>query len=362
MAVDVPLDVLEPLGLTPNEAKVYLALCETGPAGASAVAEKCSVNRTLMYDTLTRLVSKGFVSVVDKDGKKVFQAANPARLSTVFEEREALLKRTMEGFITTVRGLYAPAAQPNVSIFLGVEGLKNVLVDQIATLNKGDVVRAYRAQSEITRLAPLAASWFKRKHAEKGIAVKAIVDSSPDGVEKGKTLASHALTDVRYLPVQHEAPITYEVYGDKTAILSAAEGQVFSLIIQSQPMARFFAEDFDRTWNALSDKPAKNAPSSTIAQTTTHTKPSTTVKPATLTKPSTSVQGEPETKPTALDAPESSVSSVQPTPTARPSGAAVGPTNAPTAQTRAALDFETPKLPKTSRGKKNATTGSSATL
>ncbi len=251
--------ILLKLGFTPNEAKVYFALCELGPASASSAAEKCGVNRTLMYDTLSRLVAKGVVSVVTLDKKKVFQAADPSRLQGVFEERAQDLQKNVQSLVETVRSVYSPAPQPNVSVFMGVEGLKTVFTDQIATLKSDDVIRVNRVAAEIARLAPVVVGWWHRKHAEKGIWIHAIVDSSEQGLARGEFFGKQPLTKVKYLPDIFHATMVSQVYGDKVAFLSAAKGEILSIIVESKNVSTFFREEFDRTWAQLPDKPARTA-------------------------------------------------------------------------------------------------------
>jgi sugar-specific transcriptional regulator TrmB len=236
-----------------------------GPSSASAVAEKSGVNRTLMYDTLARLVSKGFVSAVERDKKKRFEAADPARLTSVFEQREAHLKTQMESFVTTVRSIYAAAPQPNIRVYVGVEGIKNVFIDQLATLknSKDGMIRAYRPLAKIAHLAPSVVNWWHRKHAERGILLRALFDSSPVAVDRAGFWAAKPLTQVKYLPEPFPASMTWHNYGHKTALMSATPTEMVSIIIESENIAKFFADDFDRTWNSplATNTPNPNNPS-----------------------------------------------------------------------------------------------------
>jgi sugar-specific transcriptional regulator TrmB len=66
--------ILEELGLSKNETKVYLALLELGLSSLKDITSKSGVHRTNVYDSLKRLVKKGLVSHVTKDNKTAYEA------------------------------------------------------------------------------------------------------------------------------------------------------------------------------------------------------------------------------------------------------------------------------------------------
>ena len=52
---------LQEIGLTKNEAKIYIALQKSGSSLVSAIAEETKLNRTHIYDRLNHLIKKGIV-------------------------------------------------------------------------------------------------------------------------------------------------------------------------------------------------------------------------------------------------------------------------------------------------------------
>ena len=50
---------LERIGLSKNEAKVYLVLLELGLTSSKAIIEKTNLHRQIVYDTLDLLIEKG---------------------------------------------------------------------------------------------------------------------------------------------------------------------------------------------------------------------------------------------------------------------------------------------------------------
>ncbi|MDP2425530.1 MAG: helix-turn-helix domain-containing protein [bacterium] len=64
------IKTLQDIGFSLNEAKVYLALLKTEPLNGYEIAQEAKVSRTMIYDVLSRLVSKNVVSVLDGDIKR----------------------------------------------------------------------------------------------------------------------------------------------------------------------------------------------------------------------------------------------------------------------------------------------------
>ena len=57
---------LQQVGLTGNEAKVYLELVKKGESSANQVAKDIGMDRTLTYTVLNHLIEKGQVSYIIK--------------------------------------------------------------------------------------------------------------------------------------------------------------------------------------------------------------------------------------------------------------------------------------------------------
>ena len=73
-------NILEEIGLTQNETKVYLALNELGMSTISPIVQKAQITNSKIYITLDKLIKKGLVSHVLINNIKRYKTANPQRL------------------------------------------------------------------------------------------------------------------------------------------------------------------------------------------------------------------------------------------------------------------------------------------
>lgn len=72
--------ILEEIGLSPNEVRVYLGVLELGKSTVSPIAKKAKVKRTYCYDILDSLVKKGLVTFVIKNNRRRYSAEDPRKL------------------------------------------------------------------------------------------------------------------------------------------------------------------------------------------------------------------------------------------------------------------------------------------
>ena len=94
----MPLNtLLQQIGLTNAEINVYLALLELGSSTTGPIVEKSKASSSKIYEILEKLLQKGLVSFVIKNGMKHFEASDPQRLLDYLKEKETALKTQEQG-------------------------------------------------------------------------------------------------------------------------------------------------------------------------------------------------------------------------------------------------------------------------
>ena len=84
-------EILEQIGLSKNEIKVYFALLELDQSSATPIVRKAKIPNSKIYPTLDKLIQKGLVSSVIKNNVKYFQASNPEHLIDFIKQKEKQL-------------------------------------------------------------------------------------------------------------------------------------------------------------------------------------------------------------------------------------------------------------------------------
>jgi len=86
------LELLEEIGLTKGEIKVYLTLLKIGETTTGKIIETAQISSGKIYEILDKLIKKGLVSYIVKEKTKYFTASNPNRILDYLKEKEQDLK------------------------------------------------------------------------------------------------------------------------------------------------------------------------------------------------------------------------------------------------------------------------------
>ena len=70
-------DVLENIGLSQTEVKVFLSLLKSGESKAGGVIKKSGLHSSSVYNAINSLIKKGLVSYVKESQIKYYRAADP---------------------------------------------------------------------------------------------------------------------------------------------------------------------------------------------------------------------------------------------------------------------------------------------
>src|SRR3989338_9971780 len=117
--------ILQEFGLDDKEVKVYISLVEKGELNAYTLAKITGIHRSTTYAILERLLAKGFISEIQKDGKTFYSAIQIGKIAYKIKEKESLLlslipefERIKEEGISRVRVFESKESQKQFSFNL----------------------------------------------------------------------------------------------------------------------------------------------------------------------------------------------------------------------------------------------------
>ena len=119
-------ELLENLGMTKSEIKVYLCLLELNSASATEIAERSTLYRKNTYDALNRLIKKGLVGFAKVENKIIYTATDPHKLLEFIDIRRSEIESTLP----ELRKIYKSTPRyDEVTVYKGKEGLKTIFED-----------------------------------------------------------------------------------------------------------------------------------------------------------------------------------------------------------------------------------------
>ena len=231
------LDLLENLGLTKSEIKVYLSLLELNSASASEIAEKSGIYRKNTYDALNKLIKKGLVSFAKVETKRIFNATDPQRLLEFVELR----KKEIQEVLPELKTIYkTPPLVDDVMVFKGKEGLKTIFEDIIKSKSNYD---KFGSGEKFKETLPYYYTQYQKKKINTSIKCRAIYSEN----ERCEEFVKEFIGKVHFLPKEFVNPSTTIVYGKKVAIIIWKENPI-GVLINSGEVAESYKYYFELLW------------------------------------------------------------------------------------------------------------------
>jgi HTH-type transcriptional regulator, sugar sensing transcriptional regulator len=242
----IKTELLEEIGLTKSEIKVYLALLELGSSTTGPIVDKSKATSSKIYEILDRLMQKGLVSYVIKSGTKYFEAADPSRILDYLKEKKDKLKQQEENLKQLIPELELKKKlskeKSETLVFKGIKGAETAFQDIINTLtNKEELIII--GFSNIDEEFQNFLLRFHRKRANAKIKLRAIFGESLRPM--GEKIAEVPYSQLKFLP-QGGNPIAILVYKDKT-LFSLATDKLW-IQIKNKNLADSFRNNFEEMW------------------------------------------------------------------------------------------------------------------
>ncbi len=229
--------ILSEMGLTQKEIDVYLTLISLKSATISELINKAKVSRQSVYEIIQKLLDKGLISFVTKDGKKQYVATNPERLRDIQKEKLELLDKLLPELVSKYK---ENKEEMNVEVFVGKEGMKTITNN---ILKVGKPIYVLSNDARIFELLRYYMPQFMQKRAKSGIGMHAIYSEAA----RQKKIEGELL-EVRYVPNEYRLPISIAVYGEHSNIIVYSENPV-ALHIENKATAQSFMQYFNLMWN-----------------------------------------------------------------------------------------------------------------
>ena len=233
------IEILKSVGLTEIEGKLYLSLLELGSSNATELSHKSRIHRTNIYDSLNRLIEKGLVSYIEKNGKKVFEAADPKKLREIIKEKEQELERALPELDSLFK---LDKKRNNVRIFEGKEGIRTIFDDFITV--QGEILM-YGVPSKSVEVLKYFLPHYHKERIKKKISTRAIFNH--DAKNRMGIINEMKFAKAKYLPGKNKSPTSTNIYGDKIAIILWSETPLI-IQIESKEIAESYRNYFELMW------------------------------------------------------------------------------------------------------------------
>ena len=232
------LEVLKDLGLTENEARVYLFLLEKGVSTATEMTAHLSIHRVNLYDLLKRLTEKGLVSSTQEGKSKKYSATDPEYLLKGLEEKEALLKKILPDLELKKN---SSRTKQETKVFQGEKGIKAILEDTLKQKNK---IYIFGAQGNFAHSLPTYFDHYNKKRKDAKIEIKII---HSEKMREWRRRNSLPFSKVRFISDVYDSPATTFIYGNKVAIIMWTN-PLLGIVVDSSELTKSYLNFFTVLW------------------------------------------------------------------------------------------------------------------
>ncbi|MFA5993924.1 MAG: helix-turn-helix domain-containing protein [Parcubacteria group bacterium] len=233
--------ILTNLGLSPNEANIYLAALESGQASAQRIAQKAKIKRTTAYSVLEGMVKKGFILKTNKEGHHQYLAENPKSLA----ERFKTYQKSFENVLPELEAIHNKRdIKPKVLFFEDEDGIKKIYEDTIK--EKPQEILEFNT-SEMQRAFPDLPKKYLEQRKLNNITAMRITPA--DNFWKSHKQADQEELSETKLIKDFNIPVEINIYNNKVAFMSYADK--IGLIIESEGIANSMKQIYELLWKKI---------------------------------------------------------------------------------------------------------------
>lgn len=232
--------LLEQLGFSINEAKVYLAALKTGLNSAQNIASEAALQRTTTYSVLKVLVEKGLIAKSKEKGKTRFLAEPPDKLLALANALSERIKKSLP----ELEALYNQKQnKPKILFYEGVKSIQEVYDDTLR--EKPKEILEWNTDAYFNY--PKVDQDYGKKRIALNIGARRISGSGSlyDTQHRFKDAAQ--LSETLIVPREVFWPgIEVNIYNDKIAFINFVEKM--SVIIESKAIVEAMRQVYELSW------------------------------------------------------------------------------------------------------------------
>jgi len=233
------LSVLESIGLSFIEIKVFIRTLELGETKAGKIIELTGLQSSSVYNAINSLINKGLISHIRKGNIKYYKAANPEVILDYIDLKKAEYIR----LLPELKIRQQKKEEESVELYKTYKGIKNITSELLRDTKKGDVCRTFAVQDpkEYNLARKHVFSLTKKLFKEKKIQIRGLFH------EKTRYAPSKdSIVKKRY--VDYPLPPNMMMVNNKTVIISWSGNDPTGVIIVSESIARAYINFFDHLW------------------------------------------------------------------------------------------------------------------
>ncbi|MBI2631698.1 hypothetical protein HYW75_01725 [Candidatus Pacearchaeota archaeon] len=231
--------ILEDIGFTNAEIRIYLTLLELGNSTAGPIIEKSGLQSSVVHMTLNKLINRGFVSFIKEGQRNHYQAANPKNIIDYIDEKK---KRFEEILPDLLAKQLKAEKKPEVITFRTIKGIRELLYDLLQAGGKEH--NTLGSPKESLMMGETFWVNYHKKRASLGIKARLIFNES---LKRWRAEKKHLKAEIRYTNKGFEPLTETIIRNDKIGIILWTEIPL-GILFHNKTAAKSYNYFFEIMW------------------------------------------------------------------------------------------------------------------
>ena len=248
MAKNKLFNTLINLGLTENEAAVYLASLSIGPSTILNISKTANIKRTTVYSVVESLKQKGLMNMELRGWKQLYVAENPDKLKSILNQRQEKLKENMPEFMA----LYNfKGGESFIKYYEGMEAIKSVYERLIKEVRTGE---DYYITSNLKDIFTLDKEFFidfSKRRSKLNINIKLLLENNEEGKEYKKY--DKIFNQTSKLFTENIKLKTNLVVIPSMMVVHQLAPPVMAIVIENQSIIQMQKQFFEIIWSSIKE-------------------------------------------------------------------------------------------------------------
>ncbi len=238
----IHMKILEELGLTKIESRVYEQLLQLGECPMSDLQKALESHPQIIYRAVDSLTKKGLAFSVQKKNKKYVSPEHPKKLEEIQKQKLSELRDQLPDLLHLMK----PQAGAIVKTSMGFEAIRSFRRSAINELNRNESLYIIGASGDrFYDVLGDAYAEIENKRIKKKIHKKLLAFySEKDHLQKD---SYRLYTDFRYFSSEHPTMSSINIFGDNVGIIIWATEPIL-IHIKSLEVSTSYRHYFNELW------------------------------------------------------------------------------------------------------------------
>ncbi|PLX27299.1 hypothetical protein C0581_03520 [Candidatus Parcubacteria bacterium] len=236
-------------GLAPHEATLYLILNKQGELSVPALIKITNMSRTTVYETLSSLLSRKFITYRKQGKVALYGPAHPSKLAPLADEKRNETERISQDLQNTLKSLMPQynltKHKPGVHFFGGKEGISEALEDTF--ISSKPIYSIVDIEASLKHL-PQINKRYRLMCEQRKLEKKMLVYNTPQAkklaLKEKSTLLGIRMLDKAIKP----AHTSIHIYDTKVSYLTLRKDDMMGIMIDDLHIHQTQLNIFEHLW------------------------------------------------------------------------------------------------------------------